>query len=300
MDVATDGVRIVYTENDTVREVPVAGGTPITLGSTPADWTNPVDVAVSAGVVAWTAWQQPGASNVHTGVFTATAGVANSGANTANSGTQGGPFGGPADLVLSATGGAAYYVDAGLGSLMGCSLSGVLSSCTARAPNVEKNASSAFAIKGGTLFFTDYASRSVEAISTSGGTTTDIATGEAGPVYIALDGAYVYWANAILAPESFNIARNPQASPDPAGASSVLGNTTGSIGGLATDGKYVYYAGRIGGIAAVAYVPVAGGASKPLYSGATGGLATNVLAAGGAVYWYDTGDKTIRGIAAPL
>jgi hypothetical protein len=77
-------------------------------------------------------------------------------------------------------------------------------------------------------------------------------------------------------------------------------NTTGTLNSLATDGKYVYYAGLFG-TTEVGYVPVGGGTGKTLYTGVSGGKvgAHALVAAGGAVFFYDTGDKTIHGIAAP-
>jgi hypothetical protein len=298
--IASDGTNVVWADTSSVREAPVGGGTAITLGTLPAGWSAPFAVALGGGVAAWTAWQPPGGASVYAAMFTATEGVANSATTVAAGATQGGPFGGPSSIALSSTGGTGYFIDTAQGTINTCSLSGVTASCSSLPPGLfERMGTDDLALRGATIYWTQISGGSVYEMPIGGTTPVAVATGESGPVLLALDATWVYWVNEPLGGTQFTIDRNPQVNPVAAAPTNVLPAVAGGVQGIATDGKYVYYGGAYGGGPKVGYVPVAGTVGQTLYSGAGSGSVVSVTVAGGAVYFYDSSDNKIRGIAAP-
>jgi hypothetical protein len=292
--IASDGTNIVWIDGSSVLEAPVAGGSPITLATVPSGWTAPGNIAISSGIVAWTAWQPPGASSVYDEVFRAFEGTADSGAGVASGPTQGGPFGGPVGFAMNATGSTGYFVDYSSGRIESCSLGTNVGSCSALPPAVGlATGSDTIALSGGTLFWTESSSGGVYEMPIGGTTPVAVATGESGPFGLVLDSTWVYWATSAA-----SINRNLQTNLDASAPSNVLKASTGNLSAIATDGKYVYYAGNFGA-ATVGYVPAAGGNGQTLYTHAGSGNVTVVVAVSGSVYFYDSSDMTIRGIVTP-
>jgi hypothetical protein len=300
---ASDGTNLVWLDGSgVVEQVPLAGGTPITLGPIKSGYTAS-SIAVAAGVVAWTGWISPSSTNPFGGagaVFTAVEGTANSGGTFAVATDNDSAAVGADGIGLKSNGTTAYYLNTGgQSNVEGCTLVGLSGTCS----NIGAYGAGEFPddliVNGSTIFWTSYAGGTVSSQAIGSSAVNSIATGEGGPILLAADGTYVYWANTttVGGNTSFAVDRNPQVSPNPAGSTNVLPSTSGTVMSLATDGKYLYYAGTMGG-AGIGYVPVGGGSGTPLVTTTGGGVPT-VIAVGGAIYWANTDDKTIRGMAAP-
>jgi hypothetical protein len=199
-------------------------------------------------------------------------------------------------MGINPSGGIAYVtvldvIPANVG-LYSCPLSVI--GCTKRA--TLGSLLTAVAVNGTYVFWTESTPGNVQRYTISDGTVASVATGQGGPAGIALDSTYAYWVNKISA-SSFSIARVLQTVSSPS-SSGVVSTTAGAANAIATDGTFVYYAGLVG-TTNVAYVPVAGGTVKTLSSGGTVNRG-NMAYAGGFIYWYDSGDKKIRGVATPI
>jgi hypothetical protein len=310
--IASNGTNLVWIDGTTgaggvgsIKEVPVGGGTPITLASMAPSYTGQ-EIALAGGVVAWTAVHLPTApggadTNAYGAFFTATDGSPGSGIaapaavgnKSANSSQNAGGIG------LRSNGGVGYFLSRLNPAVESCPLGGINGSCTAIATSTDSALTDDLVLGGTTLFWTSFNTGSVFSIPIGSSTVTTVASGELGPAFLALDSTYVYWINFNQLTNSYGINRNTQANPNPLSPQTVLPVTAGTLQGIASDGRYVYYSGAILG-STVGYVPVAGGMAKTLYplpSNGTGGW--RIITVGGAVYWIDGDENTIRGIAAP-
>jgi hypothetical protein len=268
-------------------ELPAAGGNPIQLaqGELPAG-TN-AQIAMANGTVAWP-------SPNPTYAWSAVEGAANSGAK--GSFLSSDPLN-TTGMAINPSGSVAYItvfegVTPGNIAVWSCPLS--LTNCTKRAPIA--GTSTGVAVSTSFVFFTETVTGNVQRYTISDGTLASIATGQGSPAALTLDSTYAYWVNRISS-SSFSIASVLQTTSSPS-SQSVLPTTSGTANTIATDGKFVYYAG-LSGTTNVGYVPVSGGTATTLSTGGTVNRGT-MASASGFVYWYDSSDKKIRGIATPL
>jgi hypothetical protein len=303
--IATDGTNIVWLDgSNNAKQVPMTGGTIVTLGAWSTDYAVG-SIAVAAGVVAWTAFPNPslfgtGSEPTSGGFYTATEGSAGSAVGLIASDSNFN-FYGSGGIGLRSNGGTGYtLINGGSASLVSCTLASFGGTCSNFGPYSGDETGDDLILAGTSLYWTDFGSQSVFSMSTGGGAVTTVASGETGPVLVAVDSTNVYWANN-NASGAFGIDKNTQASPNPAGALNVLPLTTGAMTCLATDGTYVYFSGAVGSTK-VGYVSIKGAATAtqlyPLPNGGAG--AASVLYWKGFVYWADVDENTIRAIAAPL
>jgi hypothetical protein len=302
--IASDGTNLVWLDGSgAVQEVPVGGGTVITLASLASGYQSGY-INLASGVVAWSASHQPSSTddNLYGAIFTATEGSANSGIPTPAAVGNMVPNVGSADtggMGLRSNGGTGYFLSREDPSVESCPLGGIETSCTSIATATNGGVLDNLVLAGTTLYWTSFSTGSVFSLPIGGSTVTTIASGELGPFIVTTDSTYVYWVNYNQITNAYNIDRNVQTSPNPNASQNVLPAESWTINGMATDGRYVYYSGTLGA-SAVGYVPVAGGTPKTLYPLPNGGTgSTAVIAVGGAVYWADADENTIRGIAAP-
>lgn len=292
----SDGTNLLWidTGSGSVLQKPVTGtGGTVTI-SKPT--SPPTALAMANGVVLFIT------TNSESGldVWTATEGTSNSGYDLATLGSSG-SFLVLYGLAIHPSGGSAYLemddFSTGTGTIQKCTL-GLSISCSLATPATPSDLGDDIGATANYLFWTVDATGDVSRYAFVDSKSANVATGQGGPYLLALDPSYVYFANR--GANSFLINRANQTNPTPASPQSVLSNTTGALNALATDGKYVYYGGRFG-TTKIGYVPVGGGTGKPLYTGASTGNVPmhSLVATGGAIYFYDSGDKTIRGIAAP-
>jgi hypothetical protein len=301
VDAATDGTNVVWLDSSAgVRQASAAGGGNPTTPATPSTLSMSTSggfrrVAMANGVVAWI-MGDPSGSQID--VWTATENTPNSGANITSMGSSTGAYGTLA-FAINPSGGTAYtqledLLGGGLNGVESCGL-GLGNSCSQLIANTPSDLGEDLAANGNYLFYTSHASGTVTRYAFSGGSSTTIASGQGAPFLLALDSNYVYWAN--LGTNAFSVNRTLQST---AGSSGVLPNTSGTVNRITTDGTYLYFGG-ISGTTKVGYVPVGSGATAavtPLVIGSSG-QATWAAAAGGAVYWCDSADNTIRGVRAP-
>jgi hypothetical protein len=301
VDLATDGTNVVWIDpSQGVLEVPAAGGG-ATVNLSPLQYSStgsPVSLAMVHGVVAWTQW------DVANGVslWAATEGTANSSAQVVSLGTaSAGDL--PSGLALDATATNAYFLDTenANGSpahpgLYKCNLANkscsVFSSTNLPSSLLLANDVSMYDAR---LFWTDNATGSIDYFTNAVGL---FVANQSGPCLLALDSTYVYWANVALTdagtgPASFSISRAPQASPG--SATTVVPTVSGSLGGMGSDGAYLYFIQRGSGQVGLLNYVAADGSAAPM-SLKDGQQAYAIAVGGGAVYWVN-GDNTIDGIA---
>ena len=311
VDMATDGTNVVWIDpSQGVLEVPAAGGG-ATTNLSPMQYSStvtPVSLAMGHGVVVWTT------SDVSSNGSGVSLWVAQEGAANSNSGVQlvslGTDSAGdlPSGLALDATAANAYFIDTenNNGSpkhpgLYKCNLAN--KSCavlySASQPSSLLLADD-IAMLNSHLFWTDsldgevlHANYATNAMGTAVGQ-------QGGPCLLTLDSTYVYWADVALTdagtgPASFSISRTSQATPGT--VTPVVPTTSGSVGGMGSDGAHVYFIQRgAGQVGLLKYVAADGSAAPQSLKDAQQAYALAV--GGGAVYWLN-GDNTIDGIAAP-
>jgi hypothetical protein len=293
---ATDGPHVVWLNYDstqpTVLELPAAGGTPTELAQTALPGTTGAQIAMANGTVAW---PRPDITKSPSPIYLSTA--VEGAANSSASGPLLSVTGTTSGMGISPSGGVAYVtvfdaITPGNIALWSCPLS--LPTCTKR--RAIGGISTGVAVSGSYVFWTETAAGNVQRYTISDTSVFTVANGQGSPAGIALDSTYAYWVNRISA-SSFSVARVLQSTSNPS-SNPVLPTTAGAANAIATDGTFVYYAG-LSGTTNVGYVPVAGGSAKPLSSGGTVNRG-NMASAGGYIYWYDSSDKKIRGVATPL
>ncbi len=303
VDMATDGTNVVWVDpSQGVMEAPAAGGGAIvTLEPMQYSTTGSLaNLAMGHGVVVWTEW------DVTNGVslYAATEGTANTGALVASLGTSSaGDL--PSGLALDATAANAYFLDTANSNgapthpgLYKCNLASKSCSVAFSAnPPASLLLSNDVAMANARVFWTDSSAGSID-FATNAMTTA--AMSQSGPCLLALDSTYVYWADVALTdagtgPASFSISRTSQATPGT--VTPVVPTTSGSVGGMGSDGAHVYFIQRgASQIGLLKYVAADGSAAPQSLK--DGQQAYALAVGGGAVYWLN-GDNTIDGIAAP-
>jgi hypothetical protein len=182
-------------------------------------------------------------------------------------------------------------------------------------------------VYGGNVYWTNPAMGTVSSLSVAGGTPTPVASGQNDPVFLATDGAYLYWTNNAHNTSAGSVMRSlfdggmtipiatGQLSPTNIAVNSsrayfatltevvsvgLDGGTPAMLapGGpydIALDSRYVYWTDYGGGT--VMGLPLGGGAAFTLASGQAGpnGIAVD----SSAIYWtnYDGGE--IMKVAKP-
>ena len=271
-DIATDGTVVVYIESamGEILEVDSPGGTSIPLATSGSGVTatpERIGMDPGSGAVFWT--QGDGT------LAKAQKGTMNSGTGISNCSTSS-PF--------------ALYVNPG-GTNVDLLTGGQLFTCLSTLPGeVADTTMGVIGPAGATLSprwaYGDMGGGGRVIFGSAGGATGNpaaIIPGQAGVNYTWDDGTYAYWATSDPA-----IRRSAFATPST--VTTVVSNTGGTVGGLTTDGKYVYYATPSG----LFFAPVAGGTAKPLAS-AVGAF---LKYASGAVFYQSAGSAIYK-VATP-
>jgi hypothetical protein len=294
VDIASDGTNLVWADSGLLKvmQVGVKGAVAITIGSD-ADLTRISEVTMRGGKVAWTTAGTSSAT-----VMIATEGQADSGAPLATLGETNqnpwalAPIFDPTTTHLffnwyyRPNDGYSAQVQAITLStgLMGQQPLGV----TAAVP------SSRNAIDDTYLFWGEQTGDGVGGILhrytlATGATVSTNANPGAGVDFVTNDGKYVYWLGAGIERTSEAAMETPTLIP--------ITNLQGSLGGLATDGTYLYFTYRTAPSSSIGYAPVSGGAATVLQIAA--GSPAPIIAVNGAIYWIDEGTATIYGQVFP-
>jgi hypothetical protein len=298
--IACDGTNLVWMDTASleVLQVPAGGGStsPIQLATVGSGNTFQF-IRMADGIVAFTTKDSSSLIDLWTASESTSVTVQLS--PLASFGTSGDPNV-ERGLGINATGGTAYleYFDdfTGQGNVEACSLALNNGTCSAIAPSTGGVFPDDLGVGSANLFLTENGNSLVESYALGSTSSANEATGQNGPYLITTDSSFVYWANKPTAGTSFSVNRGPQAAPNPASPQIVLSSTPGTLNAIASDGKYVYLGGSFSSVE-LGYVAVAGGALQTLHPGS--GQASSVAAVGGAVYYIDSTDNAIHGIAAP-
>jgi hypothetical protein len=301
---ASDGTNLVWLDSQKgVSEVPVAGGTPIALDSTPVTTnfvSGFVNVAMANGIVAWTLADSTNGIEIRT----AKEGIANSGSAVSVQSGSAGRY--PWGLSLNASGTAAFFnsesTSTSAANLFTVNLGSTVffTELMPTSASASNSGGNDVAVAGNYVFWTNSTNGGILRYTLSDGSLAPVATGQGNSYRLAVDGTYVYWLNGGPNVSSFSVSRTSQAAPS--APQIVLPTLIGASEAFATDGTNVYFAGAVTTsgttVGEVGYVPVAGGSTpKALYSGQD--LPYDVITAGGAVFWLDASTYTIYGIRAP-
>jgi hypothetical protein len=303
----TDGTNLVWIDvQQGILEVSAKAGPSSPIGNlSPLHGANPVspaNLAMANGVVVWTV------SDASSGValWAASEGQYPSGAMVASLGPNSvGDL--PSGLALDSTAANAYFIDSvnSTGTspqspgLYKCNLAN--KSCSvlyAVTVPISFLLSNDLAIGGSRLFWTDSASGSISRADYTSNALGTVVSNQNAPCLLALDATNLYWDSVVLGDAgtpSFSIAATPQASPG--AVTSVVSSTSGSLGGMASDGTNLYFIENAPtGMGQLEYIPVNGSSAPQPLKPAQQAVALAV--GGGAIYWLN-GDDTIDGIAAP-
>ena len=272
-------------------EVPVAqpGSTPITLATLSA----PVyfqGIAVTGSTVVFTTDDRN--YPVTGGLWTAKVGVAKQSLTAIDSFSGIQAITGPA---LNSAGTIAYITQDPLGSGSNPTVSKV-EACTIASANtctvletLTTNDLSNPVVSGTYLFFADYIAGTLQRYTLPSGPFNGTwLTGESQIQHLAADATRVIWQYDGVGNSSVTIggavASASAGSEQPLG----FGNLTDTGQGLASDGKFGYFAHYNymvdPNVGSVQYAPVTGGTVVTLYSGAS---PHGVIAANGGIYWID-------------
>jgi hypothetical protein len=115
------------------------------------------------------------------------------------------------------------------------------------------------------------------------------------PSDLITDGTYLYWLNNNS--EIWAVLESNPASPQRLASS--LGPNASLNGGLATDGKYIYFSNGAGATGGINYMSISGGAIKALPSFPSASEPWDVVAVGGYIYWNDIENNTINAMRFP-
>ncbi len=268
--------------------------------------STPAFLAMANGVVAWTVWDV----NNGISIYKATEGTQNSGVAIASLGaTTAGDV--PLGLALDGTAQNAYFLDSfnvsganptGLG-LYKCDLGAKSCSNVHTAGIAGELLGDDVAVAGTNLFWTDSSRGDLWRADYSHNSVSTIESNQHGPCLLVVDETYVYWVNVTLGDadagtsSSFTINRTPQGTPGP--ITTVVNAMGGILLGIAIDGAYLYLGGfdATKQYAFLDYVPVDGSAQPQTLK--SGQSAVALAAGGGAIFWLNSSDNTIDGIAAP-
>jgi hypothetical protein len=306
VQLVTDGTHVIWIDVDQgVLEVSAKAGPSAPIGNLSllqgANPNRPANLAMANGVVVWTIVDPNGIS-----LWAATEGQFPSGAMVASLGANSvGDL--PSGLVLDATAANAYFIDSENNSapspqypgLYKCNLAN--KSCSVEytvTPPTTLLLSNDVAMAGSRLFWTDSANGSISRTDYASNAMGTVVSNQNAPCLLALDANNLYWDSVVLndaGPPSFSLAATPQASPG--AVTSLVSSTSGSLGGMASDGTNLYFIVNSSSVLGqLEYVPVNGSsAPQPLKPNQQ---AYALAVGGGAIYWLNA-DNTINGIAAP-
>jgi hypothetical protein len=305
----TDGTHVLWMDvNQGILEVSAKAGPSAPIGNlSPLHGSNsssgPANLAMANGVVVWTMMD----ANNGISLWAASEGQYPSGAMVASLGPNSvGDL--PSGLALDATAANAYFIDSENNSapspqypgLYKCNLANkscsVLYAVTVPTTLLLAND---VAMAGSRLFWTDSANGSISRADYASNALGTVVSNQNAPCLLTLDATNLYWDSVVLSdagPPSFSLAATPQASPG--AVTSLVSSTSGSLGGMASDGTNLYFIENTSSaIGQLEYVPVSGSsAPQPLKPNQQ---AYALAVGGGAIYWLNSGDNTIDGIAAP-
>jgi hypothetical protein len=297
VQMATDGVHVVYCGDTSGVEVPLAGSTGIQL--TPSNMTYGA-VGFGGGKVVF--GQGPTGEQTSASLW-----VVNDGQPSSGTSLSIGASGSPTSVAVSPDGGSAYVSMAGdEGAIYACTL-GTTMSCAPlfTPPNASNSIINTLVTTPGYLFTTDVTNDRIWRIALPSGSAASIVTASGGVRGLAVDSTYVYWGS--LSGSVWTIYRLSQSDPQYPEAVATLASV--ELMDLAADGTNVYATAWVQSDASysglVAYAPVAGGspgagaapaAMVPIYQGDS---VDAVAAAGGAVIWGDDDTATIYAVRAP-
>ena len=173
--------------------------------------------------------------------------------------------------------------------LYGCPI-GTANACTNLVATASNNLDGVV-VSGNSVFFDDYSNNTIEQFPLPSGPVnkTYVSPLPLYPSTMAADSSRIYFAyngdgsgQTVTTEGIVNNSSNGSAVPQG------FANTTGGASGLASDGKFLYFAwinySGTTSTGAIQYAPVAGGAVQTLY---TGTAPSKVIAANGGVYWID-------------
>jgi hypothetical protein len=142
------------------------------------------------------------------------------------------------------------------------------------------------AVDNGFVYWADSGAGTIMKVPATGGTPTVLAGGQNGPGYVAVENGFVYWADTG--------AGTIMAVPVTGGPLVTLASGQPGPGYVAVDNGVVYWADS--GLGAIMAVPAAGGPPAELVGGQSGPV--GVVASGGFVYWANTGTGMIMSVRA--
>jgi hypothetical protein len=294
--IAADATNLYWLDNglNAVLQVPVAspGSTPTTLAtlSTPVYFQG---IVVTGSTLVFTTDDQN--IIVTNALWTAKVGVANQSLTPLDNFNRFGPVeGGPA---INSAGTIAYIMIDPQDTNGNYTLATQLEACPLATANscsllttVMSNEVTAPAISGGFLFFGDGRNNVIERYTLpSGPLVNPWISGVLQPGTFTGDSSRIYWSfngdgTFSTTTVSGALASAATGSGQPLG----FGNITGGSSGLASDGKFGYFAwvnyNGTTPTGAVQYAAVTGGAVQTLY---TGTAPSHVIAANGGIYWID-------------
>jgi hypothetical protein len=296
---AADATNLYWTDNGlhSVLQVPVsqAGATPVTLVNN-ALLVYFQGIAVSGSTLAFTT--DDAAILTTASLWTATVGVANqsiSPLDTFPGASKPGTVGGPA---FNSAGTTIYILedpeDSSGNHLTNTTLyacpTGTANAC-ATLTSVAANSLGGPVVSGSAVFFDDYTNNTVEQFPLPSGplNKTYVSPIPSSPTIMAADASRIYFAyngdgtgTTVTTEGIVNSSTNGSAQPQG------FANTTGNATGLASDGKFLYFAwinyNNNPPTGAIQYASVTGGPVQNLY---TGSQPRSVVAESGGIYWID-------------
>lgn len=254
--IASDGTNVYWTNHvasGTVLQMPVGGGTIVTLGSAQA---SPTFVAVDASGVYWVDGPSTGGAVVHAPVGGGSSSTLTSGQNNLTALTltatdvfvteyQGTgkilqvPKGGGVSTyansesfpwAIANDGTYLYWADASSNSLV---RQGTISSGQIINDASGKSTPWGVAYFNGEVFYTTLAGGTVEKVPVGGGTVTTLSSGESSPWAIAADATGVYW--------TANGSGEVRTVPIAGGSVATIASGQNSPRGIAIDSTHVYW-----------------------------------------------------------
>jgi hypothetical protein len=275
-------------QQEGVFQVPIAGGTPIALTGVGTTSGTFAGLALANGLVAWTT-STPAIQVAVEGVVRS-----QSTAQSLGSGT-------PQGLALDPTAASAYLdiQAAAAANIDSCTLGSNVNcfSLSAWALSPASGSGNDVAANAKYLFVTDSANGTISRAPMGSSMFSPMATGQGTPFRLALDATHVYWASTGGTPANptFTVSRTAQDNPS---TPEVIDTGLGTVIDIATDGKYIYYVKEH----AMQYAPVDRSSlpqALPARTTPLGGFVYAIVAAAGAVYWFDGTNPTIYGVASP-
>jgi hypothetical protein len=251
----------------TVMKVPLAGGTPVMLASSP----NVVfDIAVDATSVYWTS----DAFSPGPGTGTIMKVSRDGGTPVTLASGQSLPF----EIAVDTT--SVYWTTNNDGTVMKVPLAGGTPVTLASGQNVPN----AIAVDATSVYWASFVDGTVMKVPLAGGTPVTLASGQAAPFEITVDATSVYWTNqghGLLSGSAGSVMEVPLSGGTP------ISLASGQPSGIAVDATSLYWANGDG---TVKKAPLHGGATVTLASGQNQPMFIAVDAT--SVYWTNQGDGT--------